>query len=56
MIENIAEKARQGRVSALRTIDHNAGAGMSRSGRNSANPKLFFLSRRQDPNRAGLAF
>jgi hypothetical protein len=56
MLENFAEKARQGRISALRNVDHNAGAGASRSGRNSSNPKLFFLSRRQDPNRFQYAF
>ncbi|WP_164871624.1 hypothetical protein [Solirhodobacter olei] len=56
MIENFAEKARQGRISALRTLDHNAGAGVSRSGRNSANAKLFFLSRRHDPNKNIFAF
>lgn len=56
MIENFAEKARQGRISALRAVDTNGGAGASRSGRNSSSPKLYFLSRRQDPNKVQFAF
>lgn len=50
MYENLAEKARQGRVAALALVQLQAGAGASRSGRNTASPKLVFLSSRQKMN------
>lgn len=50
MIENLAEKARQGRVSALQLAKLQGTAGSTRYGRNTASPKLVFLSSRQNSN------